>query len=172
MENLIYPKPSEITFDLSGWKIGDTMFDRCSVMIPTIPTSQKNIDAPLFMEMQKSGDKLHVSFGVTVDGAFPGNEMRVYLGLFTFPLRSIQMTIPYAEAGVTWRGVVSPNKLADELKSGKLTLESICTYKPIVSRKPGIVSTGYINISIPSTAYGNLTCEMDLYPAPGVILKR
>lgn len=172
MENLIYPKPSEITFDLSGWKMGDTMFGRCSVMIPTIPTSQKKIDAPLFMEMQKSGDKLHVSFSVAVDGTFPGSEMRVYLGLFTFPLRSIQMKIPAAEAGVTWRGVASPNALADELKQGKLTLESICTYKPIVSRKPGIVSTGYINISIPSTAYGNLTCEMDLYPAPGVILKR
>ena len=172
MENLIYPKPAEIEFDLTGWKIGDTMFDRCTVMIPTIPTSQKNIDAPSFTEMQKSGDKLHVSFSVAVDGTFPGNEMRVYLGLFTFPLRSIQMTILDAQVGVTWEGVVPPNKLADELKSGKLTLESICTYKPIVSRKPGIVSTGYINISIPKTAYGNFTCEMDLHPAPGVILKR
>lgn len=82
------------------------------------------------------------------------------------------MTIPNADAGVTWADVISPNKLADELKSGKLTLESICACNPIISRRPGIVSTGYIAISIPSTAYGNLTCEMDMWPAPGVILRR
>lgn len=173
MENLIYHDPAEIEFDLSGWDIGDTMFDRCSVRVQGVPSTTRSLDAPLFMEMRKSGDGVHVSFGVNVVGVFPNENVLVELVLFSFPLRSVEVSAPNADAGVTWHVVTNmENALATELGLGKLTMASVCEYEPITRMLPGNINTAEIRINFPRTAYAGITCEMDMYPAPGVIVTR
>ena len=173
MENLIYPKPSEITFDLSGWMLGDTMFDRCSVKIPTFPSSTQSLDAPSFEIIQIDDNRLHVSFSLAVDNIFGSDDTMVNLVLFSFPVMMIGLDIPSASTGITWSiREIHENALATELKLGKPTLASVCEYEPITRRRPGNIDTAHIDIFIPGTAYGNFMCDMDIYPAAGVILRR
>lgn len=174
MENLIYPKPSEITFDLSRWDIGDTMFKDCSVRVRGMPSTTRPIAAPQFSNVRQitAFGGLNAKFSVAVADEYPGEAKTVTLKLFSFPVGHVE--ISHAVTGVTSNvyAYSDGNALATELRLGKLTMDSILEYEPIIRRLPGNVNTAEININIPSSAYANFECDMHMRPVPGIVIDR
>lgn len=176
MENLIYPNPSGITFDLSGWSDGDTMFKDCSVRVRGIPSTTRPIAAPQFTNVRQlmHFGGLNANFAVAVAGEYPGEAKTVTLKLFSFPVGYVEISLPGADASITWSVFTysEGNELATELSLGKLKMASILEYEPIIRRLPGNVNTAEININIPSNAYANFTCDMHMRPVPGIVIDR
>lgn len=176
MENLIYPKPSEIAFDLSGWDVGDTMFRDCTVRVRGMPSTTRPIAAPQFTNVRQltTFGGLNANFAVAVSGEYPGEAKTVTLKLFSFPVEYVEISLPGADASITSSVFTysDGNALAKELRLGKLTMASILEYEPITRRLPGNVNTAEININIPSSTYANFTCDMHMRPVPGIVIDR
>lgn len=174
MENLIYPEPPEITFDLNDWDAGDTMFKDCTVRVVGASSTTKPIEPPQFSNIRQlvHTGGLNANFSVAVQGEYYGEEKIVTLKLFSFPVGYVE--ISHAVTGVTSSIYTysDGNALATELKLGKPTLASICEYEPITRRLPGNVNTAEINITIPGNAYANFTCDMHMRPVPGIVIDR
>ena len=172
MENLIYPDPTELTFDLENWKLGDTMFKDCTIRVPNIPSTTQSLEAPRIASMRKLDDMVNVVFNVDTEFVFRDEDKFVHLKLFSFPVDNIEARVTGDDTGFTLRAEANtPNELATELSLGKLTMASILEYEPITRRLPGNVNTADIKINIQNGIYSDFQCEMNLYPAPGVILK-
>lgn len=176
MENLIYPKPSEITFDLSGWDIGDTMFKDCTVRVSGNPSTARPIEPPQFSNIRQlvHTGGLNANFAVAVADEYPGKSKVVTLELFSFPVGYVEISKPGADPNITSSIFTysDGNALAAELRLGKLTMASILEYEPITRRLPGNIETAEIDIYIPSGAYANFTCDMHMRPVPGVVIDR
>ena len=176
MENLIYPNPSGITFDLSGWSVGDTMFKDCTVRVRGLPSTTRPIAAPQFTSIRQimGFGGLNANFAVAVAGEYPGEPKTVTLKLFSFPVGYVEMSTPGASADITSSIYTysDGNALATELRLGKLTMASILEYEPIIRRLPGNINTAEIRIDIPSGAYANFTCDIHMRPVPGIVIDR
>lgn len=174
MENLIYPKPPEITFDMSGWDVGDTMFKDCSIRISGRPSSTMPLAAPQFTNVRQllGTGTLNAKFNLAVYDVFPGEDKTVTLNLFSYPVTYVEMSI--LEGGVTWNidTYSDGNALAAELALGKLTMASILEYEPITRRLPGNVNTAEIDIHIPGGLYMPCTCDLHMRPVPGIVIDR
>lgn len=174
MENLIYPDPAEITFDLSGWDIGDTMFKDCTVRVRGIPSTTRPIAAPQFTNVRQLATfgGLNAKFAVAVADQYPGEPKTVTLKLFSFPVGYVE--ISHAVTGVTSSIYTysDGNALATELGLGKLTMASILEYEPITRRLPGNINTAEININIPNGVLANFECDMHMRPVPGIVIDR
>lgn len=174
MENLIYPKPSEITFDMSGWDVGDTMFKDCTVRVVGASSTTKPIESPQFSNIRKHINGLNANFSVSVQGEYYGEDKFVTLKLFSFPVEYVEISFLGADFSITSNVITHSygNALATELRLGKPTLASICEYEPITRRLPGNINTAEIDITVPRNAYGNFTCDMHMRPVPGIVIDR
>lgn len=176
MENLIYPEPPEITFDLNDWDAGDTMFKDCTVRVVGASSTTKPIEPPQFSNIRQlvHTGGLNANFSVAVQGEYYGEEKIVALKLFSFPVGYVEISFLGADFSITSDIYTHShgNALATELKLGKPTLASICEYEPITRRLPGNVNTAEINITIPGNAYANFTCDMHMRPVPGIVIDR
>lgn len=176
MENLIYPKPPEITFDMSGWDVGDTMFKDCTVRVVGAPSTTKQIEPPQFSNIRQlvHTGGLNANFSVAVHGEYYGEDKIVGLKLFSFPVEYVEISFLGADLSITSNVITHSygNALATELSLGKPTLASICEYEPITRRLPGNINTAEINIKIPGNAYANFTCDMHMRPVPGIVIDR
>lgn len=171
MENLIYPKPSEITFDLSGWYRNDTMFKNCSIRISDVPSTSKPIAAPTFEEMTVSADRLILRTAVYFDGKYPNEKKTFTLELYSFPLRNIEFVDLSSDATSSVSTYYEGNALAAELSLGKLTMASICEYEPITRKLPGNIKTAAITLNLPREYNTAFVFTLEMRPAPGVILR-
>lgn len=174
MENLIYPDPAEIVFNMIGWGAGNTMFKECSVRVQGIPTTTKPIAAPQFTGVRQLNGTgtLNAKFNLDVYDEFIGENKVVTLKLFSFPVSYVEMSI--LEGGVTWNidTYSRVNVLATELEAGRLSLETVCEYEPITRMLPGNINTAEIRINIPGGLYVPCQCDMHMRPVPGVIVNR
>lgn len=172
MENLIYPKPSELTFDMSGWSVDDTMFKDCTVRVQGIPSTTKPIATPSLTRIKWDADMFIVSPMIFFNGKYPNENKTVTLELYSFPVRNVEVvaSLPGSTSNVST--YYEDNALATELGLGKLTMASILEYEPITRRLPGNIKTATINVNISREYNVNAQFLLIMHPAPGVILKR
>lgn len=172
MENLIYPKPSEITFDLSDWSFGDTMCKNCSIRVSGVPSTAKPINAPFVAEMTVSADRLIMRTSVMFPGVYLNEKKTVVFELYSFPVRNVGFVDLSSDATGNVSTYYEGNALATELSLGKLTMASICEYEPITRRLPGNIKTAAITLNIPMEHNDGFDFTLEMRPAPGVILRR
>lgn len=172
MENLIYPDPAELTFDLSGWVMNDTMFKNCSIRVSGVPSTTKPIATPSFEEMTVSADKLILRTSLMFPGVYPNEKKTVTFELYSFPVRNVEFVDLSSDATGNVSTYYEGNALAAELGLGKLTMASILEYEPITRRLPGNIKTAAITLNLPREYNTGFVFTLEMRPAPGVILRR